>query len=316
MSRILITGAAGFIGSHLADRFLAAGHQVRGIDNLTTGNKGNVGEWEFFVGDIAAADFNGRFGDLAPDVIVHCAASYDDREKWHRDVTTNVQGAINVAILARECGARVVYFQTALVYGNNPLAAYFADGYLPGEVRPLRVDHSIAPENSYAVSKYAAEQYLKHSGVPLLTFRLANIYGPRNLSGPVPTFHKRLSEGQSCTVVDSRRDFVYIQDLVDLVDQAIGMEATGTYHVSTGRDYTIHELFTTVANAMDIYDATPLLQPRGEDDAPTILLDPTETKRDFGWQATTDLDEGIEQAVAWYADNPVTETYTHLAVKG
>jgi UDP-glucose 4-epimerase len=250
-----------------------------------------------------------------PDWIVHCAASYDDRLKWHRDVNTNVQGSINVAIAAKQSGARVLYFQTALIYGNNPKYLLMA-ATNEVEALPIQTTDPCWPENSYAISKFAGGQYLRHADIPLLEFRLANIYGPRNLSGPVPTFYKRLSEGQTCTVTDTRRDFVYIQDLVELVNQAINENATGTYHVSTGRDYPIHELFTTVANAMDIYAANPNLVDRGADDASTILLDPSETQRDFSWVATTDLDEGVEQAVAWYRDNGVQQTYTHLAQKG
>lgn len=312
MSRILVTGAAGFIGSHLCDRFITDGHTVAGLDLLTTGRQQN---WpEVTLGDIRdPAAFDSAEG---ADLIVHCAASYDDRNKWHRDTYTNVAGAINVAIKAREWGARVVYFQTALIYGNNPINNAYERG---GSDTPLLpVWQSTEPESSYAISKLAAEQYLRLSGVPLLTLRLANIYGPRNLSGPVPTFYKRITEGQPCTVVDSRRDFVYIDDLVNLVAQAVDAEAVGTYHVSTGRDYAIGRLYDDVVDALDMVGAAP--EPtrleRGPDDAPTILLDPSETQRDFGWQARTELDEGVASAVAWYREHGVAETFTHLAVRG
>jgi UDP-glucose 4-epimerase len=334
VTRFLITGAAGFIGSHVADRLLADGHEVVGIDNLSTGRRENVAAAVSFIdGDIANSGQDWWMRDAdGVDFIVHCAASYDDRDKWHRDTSTNVAGAINTAILARAMGARVIYFQTALIYGNNPYARFprmvIRDTETDSVIidsdqspSPLPVGLPVAPENSYAISKYAGEQYLRHSGVPLLTFRLANIYGPRNLSGPVPTFWKRITEGDPCTVVDSRRDFVYIDDLVDLVTQAISEEATGTYHVSTGHDYAIGDLYSAVLDALDVSDfdkrqvgLEPV--PRGADDAPTILLDPSETLRDFGWQATTDLDEGVERACAWYAEHGVERTFTHLAVKG
>lgn len=329
--RILVTGAAGFIGSHLCDRLLLGGHDVRGIDNLQTGRMNNLpldatntGTGWFWKGDVTAPDFTRWAADIKPDVIVHAAASYDDRDKWHRDTQTNVQGGINVAIAARESGARVVYFQTALIYGNKPRDwDGFYERWKPANETlsigtPDDPGTHINPENSYAISKYAAGQYLRHADIPLLELRLANIYGPRNLSGPVPTFYKRLSEGQPCTVTDSRRDFVYIQDLVELVDQAIAEQATGTYHVSTGTDYPIKDVYQFVADALDIPEVFggPEITPRGPDDAPTILLDPSETQRDFTWRATTDLDEGIESAVAWYQEHGVTETYTHLAVKG
>lgn len=320
MSRILITGAAGFIGSHLADRLSDNGHEITGVDNLLTGRLENWPvQHDRVLYSLDITDRQ-RFYELAnevkPELIIHCAASYDDRDLWHRDTDTNVAGAINVAAVAKHHDARVVYFQTALCYGNNP----YEDG--PKEhgefwAFPLMLSTRIHPESSYAISKVAAEQYLRLSGVPLTVFRLANIYGPRNLSGPVPTFYKRLTENQPITVVDSRRDFVYIADLVSLVVQAINNQTTGTYHVSTGGDTSIQFLFETVCDAMDRTDAmdAPVI-PRGPDDAPTILLDPSKTFETFGWRATTDLDEGISNAIEWYQQHGVEKTFTHLALKG
>ncbi len=322
--KVLITGVAGFIGSHLADRFLADGHEVVGIDNLTTGRRENIPDGtEFIEGNIALRGHWEKLTSISAssttsiatdcELIVHCAASYDDREKWHRDTDTNVNGAINVAIAARATGARVVYFQTALIYGSRPVHP----GGTNGNPNPLTIWTPAAPDNSYAISKYAAEQYLRLSGVPLLTLRLANIYGPRNLSGPVPAFYKRITEGQPCTISDSRRDFVYVDDLVNLVAQAIGEDATGTYHVSTGTDVAIGEVYDAVVNALDAYGGPdPTLVPRAADDAATILLDQSETQRDFSWVATTDLDEGVEKAVEWYREHGVEQVFTHLEMKG
>lgn len=312
--KILITGGAGFIGSSLADRLKTTGHQVRGLDNYSTGNN----HWDGLDLDDVAREF--AFDNYEPqDVIVHCAASYDDRLKWHRDTDTNVAGGINVAIAARKWGARVVYFQTALIYGQNPYAAtkQMLEAMSEDPYLPLSTTAPVNPENSYAISKYAAGQYLRHADIPLLELRLANIYGPRNLSGPAPAFYKRITERQPCTITDTRRDFVYIDDLVNLVVQAINAEATGTYHVSTGRDYAIGQLYDAVVDACDAYDGpAPVFVERAADDAPTILLDPSATKRDFGWEATTDLVEGIDHAVAWYREHGVTDTYTHLSTKG
>ena len=320
--RVLVTGGAGFIGSHLCDRLRADGHYVAAFDNLTTGRRENLpadadehGQGWFWRGDVSDIDHLRSLGPF--ELVVHCAASYDDRDKWHRDTNTNVMGGINVGIVAREWGARVIYFQTALVYGNNPYWVHNANTHGANAVAPLHIETPVRPESSYAISKLAAEQYLRLAGVPLLVLRLANIYGPRNLSGPVPAFYKRITEGQPCTIVDSRRDFVYIQDLVDLVAQAIAMDATGTFHVSSGGDYPIGQVYDCVVNALDAYGGPdPRFVERGEDDAPTILLDPSETQRKFSWVATTDLDEGVEAAVAWYGQNGVAATYTHLEMKG
>lgn len=331
--KVLVTGAVGFLGSHIADRLGAQGHEIIGIDTLLTGRREN---WQ---GDLLLDRVDGLLGvegynaadrmtEAQPDLIVHCAASYSDRDKWHRDAWTNVQGSINVAIAARNTGARVIYFQTALIYGQNPyreLGPVFTDADAPERFgyddhtdpsigpRPLKVTAPLNPESSYAISKLAGEQYLRNAEIPLLTFRLANVYGPRNLSGPIPTFWKRISEGKPCTVTDTRRDFVYVDDLVNLVVQAANGDQTGTYHVSTGRDYPIGQVYSAVADCLDAQHlGQPEETPRGEDDAPTILLDPTTTRRDFGWQATTDLMEGIDAAVDWYNEHGVEQTFSHL----
>ena len=292
--KVLITGAAGFIGSHIAERF----RDVIGIDNLSTGRRANF-EGDLIVGDIADDDAM-LFAE--PDVIYHCAASYRDRGAWEQDARTNVQGTINVVRLAQRTGAKLVYFQTSLCYGPKPAS-------------PVTVDAPLDPHGSYAVSKTAAEAYIRDSGIDYVSLRLANIYGPRNLSGPVPTFWKRLDESQPVTVVDSRRDFVYISDLVRLAFE-MAFEGHGVYHVSSGRDYAIADLYAAVAAAMGRDDPAPEPQPRGPDDVATILIDPSETEHAFAWKATTPLAEGVAEAVRWYEANGVTDTYTHLSVKG
>src|SRR5262245_31446014 len=199
--RVLVTGAAGFIGSHLAEALIAQGHQVVGLDDLSTGRYGNFpAGGSLHIGDIRnSQDLSGLcVGEW--DVIYHCAASYKNPTDWERDASTNVLGTINVVREALKSHARIVYFQTSLCYGQNPDS-------------PVRIDAPLAPRGSYAVSKTAAERYIADSGIDYVSLRLANIYGPRNLSGPAPTFYKRLTEGLPCTVVNSRRDFVFIDDL-------------------------------------------------------------------------------------------------------
>ena len=298
--RFLVTGAAGFIGSHLSDALIADGHDVVGIDNLSTGRRGNVSrECALVEGDIRRAQDIPQ-GDW--DVVYHCAASYRDRGAWESDASTNVLGTINVVREAKRAHARIVYFQTSLCYGPTPQS-------------PVPLDAPLAPVGSYAVSKTAGEAYIRDSGVDWVSLRLANIYGPRNLSGPVPTFYQRLSEGRACTIVDSRRDFVYVDDLVKVAKRA-ATTGHGQYHVSTGHDYPIRDLYCAVAAAMQLDMAPPPITPRGPDDVATLLLDPTDTYAEFGWSARTPLVTGVRAAVDFYRHHPVTETFTHLAMRG
>jgi UDP-glucose 4-epimerase len=303
--KILITGAAGFIGSHLADNLVEQGHEVVGIDNFETGDAANFpAEAELIERDIAEG-VEDVVEEMRPEIVVHAAASYKDGANWTGDVRTN---ALATAMLVQACERvggveRFVYFQTALCYGNAP------------QNQPVRVGDPLVPESSYAISKTAGEGYVLNSGLDAISFRLANIFGPRNVSGPIPTFYRRLTGEQPCTIVDSRRDFLFVDDLVELVLQSFTAGPAGVYHISTGRDYAIAELYDAVSKALDL-DVPAKHIPRGADDAATILLDPSKTNTTFGWEAGTPLLEGVQKAVDWYRANGVGETYTHLALKG
>ena len=137
------------------------------------------------------------------------------------------------------------------------------------------------------------------------------------MSGPPPTFYQRLTQGKPCFVMDTRRDFIYVADLVEVVVKAIGgMGKRGYYHISTGRDYAIKELFDAVVEALGLKLDKPVeVRPRGADDAPTILIDPSKTERDFQWKAHTPLKVGIARAVEYYRKYGVAETFTHLKLE-
>lgn len=307
--KILITGGAGFVGSHLTDRLIGRGDEVLVIDNYATGRRDNLPDsangLRVIEGDIADRDLVERsFDGFGPDVVVHAAASYKDPTDWAEDARTNVLGSVLVTKAAQTTGARrLIYLQTALCYGLHPIE------------QPITLDHPIRPgDSSYAISKTAGEQYIALSGIDYQSFRLANAYGPRNISGPLPTFFSRLTSGKPTFVMDTRRDFVYVSDLADVLEKAVdGAGRTGAYHVSSGGDYSIQELFDATVDAMGITLDQPVeVRPRGEDDAFTILLDPTATNRDFEWKTTVPLATGVAEAIAYYQTNGITDTYTHL----
>jgi UDP-glucose 4-epimerase len=306
--RILITGGAGFIGSHLADRVLARGDEVLVVDNYATGRRDNLSahpKLKVVEGTIADSAIVGKlFEDFRPEVVVHAAAAYKDPENWAEDSRTNVLGSANVVQAAKRTGvSRVIYFQTSLCYGLKPLE------------QPITLNHPIRPEgSSYAITKTAGEQFVALGGLDWISFRLANAYGPRNISGPLPTFFQRLTTGKPCFVADTRRDFIYIDDLVDAVVKAIdGQGKRGAYHISSGSDYSIKELFDCTLAALGITLEKPVeVRPRGPDDVFTILIDPSKTNQDFGWKTKTPLEVGVKKAIEYYRAFGITETYTHL----
>ena len=311
--KVLISGGAGFIGSHLADQLLARGDQVLVIDNYRTGRRENLAPQPGLTvieGTIADAQLvDEAFTRFGPQLIVHAAASYKDPHNWEEDARTNVVGTAIVVQAAQRHGVRrLIYFQTALCYGLRPLQ------------QPIRLDHPLDPAgSSYAVSKTAGEYYVRQSDLDYISFRLANVYGPRNLSGPLPTFYDRLTRSMPLFVSDARRDFLYVDDLLAVVLKAIdGQGGSGVYHVSTGKDLAIIQLYEALAEALNVAgarEADVTVRPRAPGDAAAILLDPSLTTDTFGWRASTPFELGVGAAVAYYEKFGVPRTYSHLGSK-
>ncbi len=305
--KAFITGGSGQVGSTVADMLLARGDAVLSVDNFATGRRDNLREragLTLVEGSIADALLMDKlFSDFKPDVVIHTAASYKDPEDWATDALVNAAGS---AIIAKACKThkvqRLIYFQTALCYGTKPMQ------------QPIRLDHPLNPVNSsYAISKTAGENYVQFSGVDWVTFRLANVIGPRNVSGPLPIFYQRLSEGKKCFVTPARRDFCFAGDLARVVVEAADGKGSGTYHFSSGKDVAIKELYDAVVRAMKINDyPEPEMRPLGPDDAPSILLDPSRTFADFSGVAFTPLDEIVRLAVTRWEQEGVVGGYTHL----
>ncbi len=306
--KVFVTGACGQIGSHVAELHLARGDEILGIDNFETGRRIHLPETHdklnFVEGTISDKALVDRlFSDFKPDVVVHTAASYKDPDDWYNDTLTNTVGGANLIRAAMDNKIkRFVYFQTALCYGVKP------------SENPVTLNHPKNPANSsYAISKTTTEDYLEISGLDYVTFRLANVVGPRNVSGPLPIFYQRLKEQKGCFVTEARRDFVFVKDLARTVVEAANGKGHGAYHFSSGKDIAIIDLYDAVVRAMKLNDyPAPERRPLGEDDAASILLDPSRTFADFGDITFTPLDEIVEAAIDYYEAHGVHGGYTHL----
>ncbi|NLF41573.1 MAG: NAD-dependent epimerase/dehydratase family protein, partial [Bacteroidales bacterium] len=233
--KVFITGGCGQIGSHIAEMLLERGDVVLVIDNLATGRREHLVEHpklRVVIDTIANKELvDSLISDFHPDVIVHTAASYKNPDDWYNDTMTNCVGGANVIHAAKAFQVkRFIYFQTALCYGLKPLQ------------QPIPLEHPKFPANSsYAITKTAKEDFLEISGLDFVTFRLANVVGPRNVSGPLPIFYQRLSEGKRCFVTKARRDFVFVKDLARTVLDACDGVGHGAYHFSSGKDISILE---------------------------------------------------------------------------
>ncbi len=310
--KAFITGGCGQVGSHVAEMLLARGDEVMAIDNLATGRPEHLpaGQKGLTLVEGSIADkalIDQLIGDFKPDVLVHTAASYSDPDNWYEDTMTNTVGGANLVRAAKDNDVgRFIYFQTALCYGVKPTE------------QPITLKHPKNPANSsYAISKTAAEDYLEYSGIDYVSFRLANVIGPRNVAGPLPIFYGRLKAGKKCFVTPARRDFVYVGDLARNVVKAADGTGHGAYHFSSGTDIPIIELYDAVVKALGINDyPEPDRLPLGDDDAASILLDPSRTYADFGEIEFTPLEDFVRLAVDYYQEHGTLGEYTHLKLEG
>jgi UDP-glucose 4-epimerase len=299
----LVTGAAGFIGSHLVDRLIADGHEVVGVDDLSSGANLRDGA-ELIEMDVTGSALRGLVGDRRPEVICHLAAQVSVRSSVAdplHDARVNVLGTVNVLEAARSAGTRkVVFASSCAVYG------------VPA-VLPVPVDAPRDPRSPYAASKVGGEIYLETyralHGVDFTTLTLANVYGPRQTpegeAGVVSIFSAALLTGRPTLVYGEgkqTRDYVYVQDVVDAFTRACGERGGGRrFNIGTGvqtTDRDLHALVAEVAGAAD----DPGFAPLRLGDLPAMALDPEPAREGLGWEPATGLREGLAATVAWARD--------------
>jgi len=302
--RVLVTGGAGFIGSHVVDRLLADGHAVDVIDNLATGRRERVPRTvRLHVCDLRDARLDAVVGAAQPGTVVHVAAQAAVSRSVadpRFDASVNVLGTIALLEACRRAGVRrVVYTSTG------------GAGYGDTDVLPTPEDHPLRPASPYGVSKTTAERYLECwaglTGGRALTLRLANVYGPRQdpagEAGVIAIFSSRLLAGDPCLVNgdgEQTRDYVYASDVADAVARAVASpDVAGVANIGTGAETTVNELYrrlarlTGVSRAAEHGPARPGEQRRS-------VLDATRAKALLGWTAAVSLDEGLMKTVTWF----------------
>jgi nucleoside-diphosphate-sugar epimerase len=305
--RIFVSGGAGCLGSNLIEQWIPAGYEVATIDNFATGKREALPEVDgltIFEGSIADKALIDRvFDSFGPTHVVHSAAAYKDPTDWVQDTSTNVVGTINIIEAARRHDVRrLINFQTALCYGR------------PKQV-PIPIDHPLQPFTSYGISKTAGELYVLNADLPAVSLRLANICGPRLAIGPIPTFYKRLKAGQSCFCSDTVRDFLAMEDFLDVMEIVLRDDAPlGVFNVSTGEGKSIKDVFDVVAAHLSVVLDEPVpIVPASDEDVPQVVLDPSTTESALGWRAQISFEETIRRQLRWYDAYGVTDVFSHLA---
>jgi UDP-glucose 4-epimerase len=292
--RAVVTGGAGFIGSHLVDALLARGDAVVVLDNLSTGRRERVAEGAHLVeGDIRDVSAMGAaFADAEPDVCFHLAAQADVRRSVEDpafDAEVNVLGTIRVLEAAQRHGTQVVFSSTGgAIYGECEAPAPETAARLP-----------ISP---YGTSKLAGEEYLAMEGrlygASHVALRYGNVYGPRQdphgEAGVVAIFLGRLAAGEPFTIFGDgtqTRDYVYVGDVVRATLAAVG-QAGGVFNVGTGRETSVLELADACRRASGV-DLEPGFAEARLGELQRSVLDPALAARGLGFRAEVGIDEGI-----------------------
>ena len=302
--RVLVTGGAGFIGSHLVDALVQLEHEVVIVDDLSSGDLKQVHPAaSFFPGDIAEEGVLGTLlGDFRPEVVFHLAAQASVGASWQApedDGRTNITGTLRVIAAALSWQAQVVYTSSAACYGQP--------AYLP-----MDEDHPTVPLSPYGVSKLCAEQYLtaySHSlGLKAVNLRLANVYGPRQTTlgeaGVVASFMARAREGKGAVIHgdgEQSRDFVYVKDVVEAL-LASTRVSSGIFNIGTGRPCTVNQLWD--ATRKHFRDAPPPTRvPERAGDIRHSVFAPVRAAQVLNWQARFSLEEGLAETSRWYINN-------------
>lgn len=301
--KILVTGGAGFIGSHVVDAYLAHGDDVAVVDTLASGREAYVDpRARLYRVDVASPALAEVFEQERPEVVNHHAAQSSVSVSVKtpvEDARVNVLGTVNLLDQAVRAGVRKVIFAASggTLYGE------------PAHV-PVSEDQPIQPLSPYGASKYAGEIYLalyRHlHDLPYFILRYANVYGPRQdpsgEAGVVAIFTGAMLAGRATTIFGDgtqTRDFVYVEDVAQANLLATDHAGDGVAHISTGAETTVNAIHRLLA-VMTGHTPTPRYDPPREGDVYRSALDPSQAARLLGWRPQVGLEEGLRRTVEWF----------------
>jgi UDP-glucose 4-epimerase len=303
--KVLVTGGAGFIGSHLVDRLVQEGHEVIIVDNLATGKRRNINRAaRFYKLDIQSWRLERVFRNERPNVVMHLAAQMDVRKSVEDpmfDAQVNILGTLNVLQQAVRHGVRKVVFSSSggAIYGEQ-------------EMYPAPESHVTNPLSPYGLSKLCGEHYLSYyqriSGLQVVSLRYANVYGPRQdpegEAGVVAIFLQKLLNNEQAVINGNgrqTRDFVFVEDVVEANLAMMGQETQGTYNVGTGVETSINDLFRiliqhTGSTCKEVHG------PAKKGEQARSVIDSAKLRQELSWEPKTGLSEGLKKTVEYFRE--------------
>ncbi|VAX27495.1 UDP-glucose 4-epimerase [hydrothermal vent metagenome] len=301
--KVLVTGGAGFIGSHLVDRLIEEGHEVLVVDDLSTGKKKNINkEATFYKMDILSSRLERVFQKERPEIISHHAAQMDVRKSVSDpafDAKSNILGLLNLLECAVKNGTRRVVFASSggAVYGEQVTF-------------PATESHATAPLSPYGVSKLSSEHYLyyyqKVCGLEYAALRYANVYGPRQdphgEAGVVAIFTQKLLKGEQPTINGNgmqTRDYVYVKDVIEANMAVINRKVSDTFNVGTGIETSVNQLFQNLLEITES-DLKEIHGSEKKGEQKRSCLDAKKIYSDLEWEPTVSLKEGLKTTVDYF----------------
>jgi len=301
--KILVTGGAGFIGSHLVDRLVLEGHELVVVDNLSTGKRKNLNRAaRFYKMDVQSSGMERVFRNERPSLVMHLAAQMDVRRSVADptfDAQVNILGTINLLEQAVKHGTRKVVFASSggAVYGEQ-------------EVFPATECHPTRPLSPYGISKLSGEHYLYYyhcvSGIQYVSLRYSNVYGPRQdpegEAGVVAIFARKMLAGDQPLINGNgrqTRDFVFVEDVVEANLAVMGKEVHGTFNVGTGGETSINDLFRILVQLTGS-TCKELHGPAKKGEQARSVIDATRLKQQLAWDPKTSIRDGLARTVDYF----------------
>lgn len=301
--KVLVTGGAGFIGSHLVDRLILEGHDSVVVDNLVTGKRRNINRGaRFYKMDVQSWRLERVFRNERPNVVMHLAAQMDVRKSVEDpmfDAQVNVLGTLNVLQQAVKHGVRKVIFSSSggAIYGEQ-------------ETYPAPETHVLRPLSPYGLSKLCGEQYLSYfqrvSGLQAVSLRYANVYGPRQdpegEAGVVAIFIQKMLNNEQAVINGNgrqTRDFVFVDDVVEANLAMMGQETQGTYNVGTGVETSINDLYRILVQHTGS-TCKEMHGPAKKGEQARSVIDCTKLRQEVSWEPKADLSEGLKKTVEYF----------------
>jgi UDP-glucose 4-epimerase len=300
--KILVSGGAGFIGSHVVDAFVEDGHEVAVLDNLETGTVNNVNEAARFENvDLRDAEHVRQFVlDFGPDAVYHHAAQISVPHSVSApafDAGVNVVGSLNLWQSARDAGVKRFVFASSggAIYGDNPNL-------------PLAETEAAAPTSPYGLSKQVFELYLRQlarfGGPQFVILRYANVYGPRQGArgegGVISVWARLLSEGKPCTIFgdgSATRDYVYVGDVVAANRAALHHGDGGAWNIATTTETSALDLYRSLREIVGRGPEEPILAAPRAGDIQFSCLDAKAARTELNWSPQTSLRTGLQRTV-------------------